>query len=99
MELTNSQREDIEAIRNLPDEAIDTSDATEVLDWSRAKRGVLYRPVKREVALNLDEYVIEWFESNYCDAGKRDEAINAVLMEHIRGCEFPAHKGKKEATA
>ena len=97
MELTDSQREDIEAIRNLPDEAIDTSDAPEVLDWSKAKRGVLYRPVKNEVTLILDKYVIEWFDSTHCDAGERDEAINAVLMEHIRGCEFPAYKARKNS--
>ena len=28
------------------DNAIDTSDAPEILDWSNAKRGVFYRPVK-----------------------------------------------------
>lgn len=98
MKLTKKQREEIEAIRNLPDDAIDTSDIPEVLDWSNARRGLLYRPVKKEIALNLDEYVIEWFQSNYCEARERDEAINAVLMEYIRDCEFPARKSKKEAT-
>ena len=97
MKLTKKQREEIEAIRNRPDEAIDTSDIPEVLDWSNARRGLLYRPVKKEIALNLDEYVIEWFQSSYCEVGERDEAINAALMEHIRDCEFPARKGKKEA--
>ena len=96
MKLTKKQRECIEAIRNLPDEEIDTSDIPEVLDWSNARRGLLYRPVKKEVVLNLDEYVIDWFESHHCDAGERDEAINAVLMEHIADCELPARKRKKE---
>ena len=99
MKLTDSQRKQIEAIRNLPDEAIDTSDAPEVLDWSRAKRGVLYRPVKKEITLMLDQYVIEWFESNQCDVGKRDEDINAALMEHIRKCVFPSYKKEKESAS
>ena len=96
MELTNRQRNDLEAIKNLPDDAIDTSDAPEVLDWSKAKRGVLYRPVKEEVTLKLDKYVIEWFESTHREAGKLDEVINKALMEHIRACEFPASKEHKE---
>ena len=96
MELTDSQRKDIEAIKNLPDEAIDTFDAPEVLDWSKAKRGVLYRPVKKEITLKLDTYVIEWLELTHSDSEKRNEAINKVLMDHIKDCEFPAGKAKKE---
>jgi hypothetical protein len=33
----------------LPDDAIDTTDAPEVLDWSGAKRGLFYRPVKQQL--------------------------------------------------
>jgi hypothetical protein len=32
------------ALAALPDAAIDTSDAAEMLDWSGAKRGLFYRP-------------------------------------------------------
>ena len=32
------------ALAALPDDTIDTSDIPEVLDWSGAKRGLLYRP-------------------------------------------------------
>ncbi len=98
MRFTDNQEEDLEAIRNLPDDAIDTSDAPEILDWDKAKRGLLYRPVKQEVILSLDKYVIEWFESADSDPEKRHETINKVLMEHIRDCEFPANKGSKEAS-
>ena len=45
-ELTEQQKADLERLRNLPDEEIDTSDAPEILDWSNAKRGMFYRPVK-----------------------------------------------------
>ena len=95
MELTNNQKKDLEAIRNLPDNEIDTSDAPEVLDWSRARRGLLYRPVFKEITLSLDQYVLEWFESAHPAVEDRHEAINKVLMEHIRDCEFPSKKGEK----
>ena len=45
-ELTEQQKADLERLRNLQDEEIDTSDAPEILDWSNAKRGMFYRPVK-----------------------------------------------------
>ena len=45
---------DIKALEALPDEEIDTSDIPEILDWSGAKRGLLYRPPKRRVMLRLD---------------------------------------------
>ena len=97
MQLSENQKEDLEAIRNLPDESINTSDAPEVLDWSKAKRGGLYRPVKQQVTLTLDKYVMDWFEVVYSDPQKLHEAVNKVLMEHIRGREVPANKDKKAA--
>lgn len=41
--LTDRQKADIEALAALPDEEIDTSDIREILDWSGAVRGALYR--------------------------------------------------------
>jgi hypothetical protein len=45
-ELTREQRAELKALADLSDDAIDTSDAPELLDWSGAKRGLFYRPVK-----------------------------------------------------
>ena len=42
--LTRRQKEDVEALAALPDEEIDTGDIPEILDWSGARRGALYRP-------------------------------------------------------
>ena len=39
---------------SLPDDQIDTTDAPEILDWSDARRGVFYRPVKQQITLRLD---------------------------------------------
>jgi hypothetical protein len=43
--LTREQLAELKSLAALPDSAIDTSDAPELLDWSGAKRGVFYRPV------------------------------------------------------
>ena len=45
--LTDKQRAELKTLKELPDELIDTSDIPEVVDWSNAKRGVFYRPVKK----------------------------------------------------
>ena len=44
-ELTAEQRAEIEALKKLPDNEIDTADIPEVLGWSDARRGVFYRSV------------------------------------------------------
>lgn len=43
-ELTAEQRAETEALETLLDDQVDTTDISEVLDWSDARRGVFYRP-------------------------------------------------------
>ena len=40
------------------DDGIDTSDIPEILDWSDAKRGMFYRPVKQQITLRVDADVV-----------------------------------------
>lgn len=47
-EITKEMRDEIEALKALPDERINTDDMPEVLDWSGARRGVFYRPNGRD---------------------------------------------------
>ena len=49
-EITKEMRDEIETLKALPDEQINTDDVPEVLDWSGARRGVFYRPNERDVA-------------------------------------------------
>jgi hypothetical protein len=44
--LTATQKAQLEALTALPDDRIDTDDIPEVRDWSGAKRGLFYRPLK-----------------------------------------------------
>ena len=69
-ELTELQKADLEPLRNLPDEEIDTSDAPEILDWSKAKRGMFYRPFKQQITLRLDADVVSWFKERAGDDGR-----------------------------
>ena len=73
--------EQIANMQQKEDKDIDFSDIPEILDWSGAVRGKLYRPVKRHVTLRLDADVLEWFKRKN---PKYQSAINAALREHIR---------------
>jgi uncharacterized protein (DUF4415 family) len=79
------QSAELAALAALPDEAIDTSDAPEILDWSVAKRGLFYRPIKQQLTLRLDADVVAWFKRH----AKADEGyqtrINRVLREYVKG--------------
>lgn len=75
---------EFEALANLSDEAIDTSDVPEILDWSGARRGLLYRPVKQQITLRLDADVVSWFKANVPNGRGYQTEINRVLREHAR---------------
>ncbi|MDE0192261.1 MAG: hypothetical protein OXQ90_12975 [Gammaproteobacteria bacterium] len=45
--LTEKQSLQISKLASMPDNEIDTSDIPEVLGWSGATRGLLYRPTKQ----------------------------------------------------
>jgi uncharacterized protein (DUF4415 family) len=84
-QLTREQMAELKSLAELPDHAIDTSDAPELLDWSGAKRGLFYRPVKQQLTLRLDADVVAWFKNN----AKSDEGyqtrINQALREYVAG--------------
>lgn len=78
------QKADIKALANLPDEKIDTTDIPEILDWSGARRGMLYRPVKQQITLRLDADVLAWFRANAPGGRGYQTEINRVLREHAQ---------------
>ena len=74
----------IRALEALPDDQIDTTDAPEILDWSDARHGVFYRPVKRQITLRLDADIIAWFKAHARDGRGYQTDINGALREHVR---------------
>ena len=83
-ELPSDVQAQIRALEDLPDDQIDTTDAPEILDWSDARRGVFYRPVKRQITLRLDADIIAWFKVRARDGRGYQTDINGALREHVR---------------
>ena len=55
---------EIRDLANMPDSDINTDDIPEITDWSDARRGLFYRPVKRQITLRLDADVVHWFKAH-----------------------------------
>ena len=81
--LTKAQIEEIAALDQLPDEVIDTTDAPEILDWSTARRGALYRPVKQQITLRLDADIVAWFKKRARGGRGYQTDINRALRSHV----------------
>ena len=94
--LTDAQEAELKSLAEIAEDEIDFSDIPdlpdELLDPSKAKRGLLYQPVKQEVTVVLDEYVIDWFKKTVPEEKARSEKINSLLMDYIREQKFPARK-------
>ena len=82
--LTEDQKAEIRALEESPDEQIDTTDISEILDWSEAKRGVFYRPQKQQLTLRLDADVIAWFKQRARGGRGYQTDINHALREHVQ---------------
>jgi uncharacterized protein (DUF4415 family) len=81
--LTPERQAELDELAALPEEQIDTRDMPEVFDWSGARRGVLYRPVKRQITLRIDADVIEWFRSRRHKGQGYQTNINRALREYV----------------
>ncbi len=82
-QLTPAQQAEIDALAALPDDQIDTQDIPEASDWSGAKRGLFYRPIKQQITLRLDADVIAWFKSRAPQGEGYQTDINRALREYI----------------
>ena len=83
--LTREQRAELKSLATLRDDAIDTSDAPELLDWSGARRGLFYRPLKQQLTLRLDADVVAWFKSHATAEEGYQTRINRALREYVQG--------------
>ena len=83
-ELPSEVQAQIRALEALADDQIATSDAPEILDWSDARRGVFYRPVKQQITLRLDADIIAWFKAQARNSRGYQTDINGALREHVQ---------------
>jgi uncharacterized protein (DUF4415 family) len=82
-QLTRVQQTELRSLAMLPDDAIDTSDAREIADWSGAKRGLFYRPIKQQLTLRLDADVVAWFKRHSSRGKGYQTRINRALREYV----------------
>lgn len=94
-ELTSEQRAELQALEALPDDQIDTTDIPELLDWSKARRGLFYRPVKQQITLRLDADLIAWFKDHAPNGRGYQTDINRALRRHVELCEEELAKREK----
>jgi uncharacterized protein (DUF4415 family) len=87
--LTAKQRADLAAVAAMPDNKIKTSKIPEQTDWTGAKRGLFYRPVKKQITLRLDADLIDWFRRQTTSDSGYQTRINEALREYM------AHHGKR----
>ena len=82
-ELPPDVQAQVRALKALPDDEIDTTDAPEILDWSDARRGVFYRPVKKQITIRLDADIIAWFKVHARGGRGYQTDINGALRDHV----------------
>ena len=88
--LTRKRKAELEALAALPDERIDTGDIPEIRDWSGARRGLFYRPVKQQLTLRLDADVVAWFKRHAPGGRGYQTDINRALREYVEAREKQA---------
>ena len=81
--LTPAQKGELAALEALPEDRIDTRDMPEQRDWSGAKRGMVYRPVKKQLTLRLDADLIDWFRTHAPNGEGYQTGINSALREFV----------------
>ena len=74
---------EIDVLSSLPEDQIKTDDIPEVRDWSGAKRGIFYRPIKQQITLRLDADLVEWFKGHHLPDEGYQTSINRALREYV----------------
>jgi len=82
-QLSAAQRAEAEALAALPEDRINTRDIPEQRDWSGARRGALFRPVKQQITLRLDADLIDWFRCHPEPDEGYQTSINRALREYV----------------
>jgi uncharacterized protein (DUF4415 family) len=90
----NSEDRELQALIQMRDEDIDTSEISSTTDWSKAVRGKFYRPLKEPVTLRLDADVVAWLKS---EGPGYQTRINALLRHCMMGSASPLRSEEVKA--
>jgi len=81
-QLTAAQRAEVKALKNLPDETIDTSDIPPLTEefWQTAIRNPFYKPTKTSTTVRIDSNVLLWLRAQGRGYQSR---INVILRREM----------------
>ena len=86
--LSPSQQDELAALREMGDAAVDTSDIAVLPEtfWQNAVRNPFYKPVKTSTTVRIDADVLAWLRSG----GKGYQSrINAILRREMLAAAKP----------
>jgi uncharacterized protein (DUF4415 family) len=81
--LTPEQRAELKRLAALPEDKINSGHIPEQRDWSGARRGAFFRPVKQQITLRLDADIIDWFKRHPKPDAGYQTTINQALREYV----------------
>lgn len=81
---TEQQLAELKHLKSLPDDQINVEEIPEMLDWSNARQGLFYKPVKQQITIRLDTDVIHWFKMLVKGSRGYQTEINQALRDHIK---------------
>lgn len=94
------QKQEIEILYTVTVEEVASSGAPiKPMDHPKSRNRLLYHPVTKDITLNLDENIIDWFEYRLEDVQPLEAAINKALMDHIRWIDSPRGSMREEEPA
>jgi uncharacterized protein (DUF4415 family) len=76
-------QKELETLAALPDDKINTQSLPEQRDWSSARRGIFFRPIKKQLTLRLDADLIDWFKRRAPNGEGYQTSINSALREYV----------------
>ena len=82
-ELSTAQLAELAALDAMPESGINTDDIPERRDWTGARRGVFFRPVKQQLRLRLEADLIDWFKTRTPGGEGYQTRINSALREFV----------------
>ncbi len=75
-------QDEIKALKNLPDNQIDTSDIPEITNWENVQMGRFYRP-QNMITIQIDTDILSWLESqNY--QNKINDILRTFMLQQLK---------------
>lgn len=81
--LSATQQAQLDRLAAMKEAEIDTSDIAEVANWRGARRGLFYRPIKKQLTLRIDADVVDWFKKRATGGQGYQTKINGALREYM----------------